>query len=105
MVAILSIVVTSVTTAAAFIFVRESAADTQKRHLAEYVGERVKTEDRLFSDLVKVHDAAEEALTRRLDLAEGEGGLAEFERLYPKSTDGTRRSAPASPPNTPSDGG
>ena len=95
MVAILSIAVTSVATAAAFIFVRESAADTQKRHLAEYVGERVKTEDRLFSDLVKVHDAAAEALTRRLDLAEGEGGLAEFDRLYPQSTDGTRRSAPA----------
>lgn len=94
MVAILSIAVTSVATAAAFIFVRESAADTQKRHLAEYVGERVKTEDRLFSDLVKVHDAAAEALTRRIDLAEGEGGLAEFDRLYPKSSDGTRRSAP-----------
>ena len=95
MVAILSIVVTSVATAAAFIFVRESAADTQKRHLAEYVGERVKTEDRLFSDLVRVHDAAAEALTRRLDLAGGAGDLAEFERLYPKSSDGTRRSAPA----------
>ncbi len=63
MVAILSIAVTGVATAAAFVFVRKSAADTQTRHLAEYVGERVKTEDRLFSDLVKVHDAAGEALT------------------------------------------
>jgi len=95
MVAILSIVVTSVATAAAFIFVRESAADTQTRHLAEYVGERVKTEDRLFSDLVKVHEAASEALTRRLDHLPDESLSAEFQRLYPEKGDGTRRSASA----------
>ncbi|WP_310213597.1 ATP-binding protein [Caulobacter sp. BE264] len=94
MVAILSIAVTSVATAAAFIFVRESAADTQTRHLVEYVGERVKTEDRLFSDLVKVHDAAGEALTRRLDHETSGQVSAEFPRLYPDKGDGTRRSAP-----------
>ncbi|AAK24492.1 ATP-binding protein [Caulobacter vibrioides] len=93
-VAILSIAVTSVATAAAFIFVRESAADTQTRHLAEYVGERVKTEDRLFSDLVKVHDAASESLTRRLDHTANEPMGAEFQRLYPEKGDGTRRSEP-----------
>ena len=94
MVAMLSIAVTGVATAAAFYFVRGSAADTQTRHLAAYVAERVKTEDRLFSDLVKVHDAASEALTRRL----GEGGnardLARFDTLFPEHGDGTRRSTP-----------
>jgi signal transduction histidine kinase/ActR/RegA family two-component response regulator len=94
MVAILSIAVTGVATAAAFVFVRESAADTQTRHLAEYVGERVKTEDRLFSDLVKVHDAAGEALTRRLSMGAGPEIHTQFERLFPEKGDGTRRSIP-----------
>jgi signal transduction histidine kinase/ActR/RegA family two-component response regulator len=93
MVAILSIAVTGVATAAAFVFVRKSAADTQTRHLAEYVGERVKTEDRLFSDLVKVHDAAAEALTRRLDMGDAPEIHAQFARLFPEKGDGTRRSA------------
>ncbi len=94
MVAILSIAVTGVATATAFVFVRKSAADTQTRHLAEYVGERVKTEDRLFSDLVKVHDAASEALTRRLAMDDDAQTHAEFERLFPEMGDGTRRSIP-----------
>ncbi|ADG09686.1 integral membrane sensor hybrid histidine kinase [Caulobacter segnis ATCC 21756] len=94
MVAMLSIAVTGVATAAAFVFVRESAADSQTRHLAAYVGERVKTEDRLFSDLVKVHDAAGEALTRRLAQREDARKLARFDTLFPDYGDGTRRSAP-----------
>jgi len=94
MVAILSIAVTGVATAAAFVFVRKSAADTQTRHLAEYVGERVKTEDRLFSDLVKVHDAAAEALTRRLDMGDDPVIHTQFETLFPEKGDGTRRSIP-----------
>nr|WP_295111983.1 ATP-binding protein [uncultured Caulobacter sp.] len=94
MVAILSIAVTGVATAAAFVFVRKSAADTQTRHLAEYVGERVKTEDRLFSDLVKVHDAAGEALTRRLAMSDDPEVHVQFERLFPEKGDGTRRSIP-----------
>lgn len=94
MVAILSIAVTGLATAAAFVFVRRSAANTQTRHLAEYVGERVKTEDRLFSDLVKVHDAAAEALTRRLAMRDDPKIHAQFERLFPEKGDGTRRSDP-----------
>lgn len=94
MVAILSIAVTGVATAAAFVFVRRSAERAQTRHLAEYVGERVKTEDRLFSDLVKVHDAAAEALTRRLAMGHDPEIHAQFERLFPEQGDGTRRSIP-----------
>ncbi len=93
MVAILSIAVTGVATAAAFVFVRESAADTQRRHLVEYVSERVKTEDRLFSDLVKVHDSAAEALTRRLDLGQDPQSAALFGQMFRDHGDGTRRSA------------
>lgn len=93
MVAMLSIAVTGVATAAAFFFVRESAADSQTRHLAAYVAERVKTEDRLFSDLVKVHDAAADALTRRLN-GDSARDLARFDTLFPEHGDGTRRSAP-----------
>jgi len=94
MVAILSIAVTGVATAAAFVFVRRSAEGAQTRHLAEYVGERVKTEDRLFSDLVKVHDAAAEALTRRLAMGADPELHAQFDRLFPEKGDGTRRSIP-----------
>ena len=94
MVAILSIAVTGVATAAAFVFVRESAVDTQKRHLTEYVSERVKTEDRLFSDLVKVHAAASGALTRRLDRGDDPRATTRFDQLFPDHGDGTRRSAP-----------
>ncbi|PZR33821.1 ATP-binding protein [Caulobacter segnis] len=94
MVAMLSVAVTGVATAAAFFFVRESAADAQTRHLAAYVAERVKTEDRLFSDLVKVQDAAAEALTRRLRMGDGARDAARFDALFPERGDGTRRSAP-----------
>lgn len=94
MVAMLSIAVTGVATAAAFYFVRESAADAQTRHLAAYVAERVKSEDRLFSDLVKVQDAAAEAMTRRLETGEGAREAARFDALFPEHGDGTRRSAP-----------
>ena len=94
-VAVLSIVVTGVATAVAFVFVQKSAADTQMRHLVEYVGERVKTEDRLFSDLVKVHNAASQALIRRLESRDASDALGEFDRLYPDHGDGTRRTDPA----------
>jgi signal transduction histidine kinase/CheY-like chemotaxis protein len=94
-VAVLSIAVTGVATAVAFVFVQKSAADTQMRHLAEYVGERVKTEDRLFSDLVKVHDAASQALTMRLESRDANDAQSEFNRLYLDHGDGTRRTAPA----------
>jgi signal transduction histidine kinase/CheY-like chemotaxis protein len=94
-VAVLSIAVTGVATAVAFVFVQKSAADTQMRHLAEYVGERVKSEDRLFSDLVKVHDAASQALTMRLESRDAADAQSEFNRLYLDHGDGTRRTAPA----------
>jgi signal transduction histidine kinase/CheY-like chemotaxis protein len=94
-VAVLSLAVTGVATAVAFVFVQKSAADTQMRHLAEYVGERVKTEDRLFSDLVKVHDAASQALTMRLESRDAADAQSEFNRLYLDHGDGTRRTAPA----------
>ena len=94
-VAVLSIAVTGVATAVAFVFVQHSAADTQMRHLVEYVGERVKTEDRLFSDLVKVHDAASQALIKRLESRDAADALSEFDRLYRDHGDGTRRTDPA----------
>ncbi len=93
-VAVLSIAVTGVATAVAFVFVQKSAADTQMRHLTEYVGQRVKTEDRLFSDLVKVHAAASQALTQRLDSRDAADAQREFNVLYPEFGDGTRRTAP-----------
>ncbi|WP_332873114.1 ATP-binding protein [Caulobacter hibisci] len=90
--AVLSIAVTGLVTAVTFFFVQQSAAETQMRHLAEYVGERVKTEDRLFSDLVKVHDASSLALLRRL--RDVEPGIDEqFDLLFPDHGDGTRRTA------------
>lgn len=95
MVAILSIAVTGVATATAFVFVRRSAADAQTLHLAQYVSARVKIEDRLFSDLVKVHSSASEALTRRLSLKSGAPARAQFDRMFPEKGDGTRRSAPS----------
>ncbi|PVM92434.1 hybrid sensor histidine kinase/response regulator [Caulobacter radicis] len=91
--ALLSIAVTGLVTAVTFYFVQQSAAETQMRHLAEYVGERVKTEDRLFSDLVKVHDAASLALLRRLREIEPDID-GQFDLLFPEFGDGTRRTAP-----------
>lgn len=93
-VAVLSIAVTGVATAVAFVFVQKSATDTQIRHLTDYVGERVKTEDRLFSDLVKVHDAASQALVKRLESRDAADAQAEFNTLFPEHGDGTRRTAP-----------
>jgi signal transduction histidine kinase/ActR/RegA family two-component response regulator len=90
-VAILSIAVTGVATTVTFVFVQRSAADAQVRHLTEYAAERVKTEDRLFSDLVKVHEAASDSLARRmaaLDPAQVDKG---FDALFPRRGDGTRR--------------
>ncbi|MDB5457796.1 MAG: integral rane sensor hybrid histidine kinase, partial [Caulobacter sp.] len=94
-VAILSIAVTGVATTATFVFVQRSAADRQMRHLAEYAGERVKTEDRLFSDLVKVHDGATEALHRRLAALDPSAIDADFDQIFRPKGDGTRRTPPA----------
>ncbi|MBC7668026.1 MAG: response regulator [Gemmatimonadaceae bacterium] len=91
-VAILSIAVTGVATAVTFVFVQRAAADVQIRHLAEYVAERVKTEDRLFSDLVKVHEAASDSLARRLQALDPATVDREFDAQFPKQGDGTRRS-------------
>jgi signal transduction histidine kinase/ActR/RegA family two-component response regulator len=94
-VAILSIAVTGVATAVTFVFVQRSAADAQVRHLAEYAAERVKTEDRLFSDLVKVHEAASDSLARRLQALDPDTVAREFDAQFPLQADGTRRSADA----------
>jgi hypothetical protein len=94
-VAILSIAVTGVATTATFVFVQRSAADIQMRHLAEYAGERVKTEDRLFSDLVKVHDGATEALHRRLAAVDPRTVDADFDAIFRPKGDGTRRTPAA----------
>jgi len=94
-VAILSIAVTSVATGVTFVFVQRSAADAQVRHLAEYAAERVKTEDRLFSDLVKVHEAASDSLARRLQALDPRTVEREFDAQFPRRGDGTRRTADA----------
>ncbi|WP_089930087.1 ATP-binding protein [Caulobacter sp. UNC279MFTsu5.1] len=94
-VAILSIAVTGVATAVTFVFVQRSAADAQMRHLTEYVAERVKTEDRLFSDLVKVHEAASDSLARRLQALDPRTVERDFDAQFPKHGDGTRRTADA----------
>jgi signal transduction histidine kinase/CheY-like chemotaxis protein len=91
-VAILSIAVTGLATAATFVFVQRAAADAQIRHLTEYVGERVKTEDRLFSDLVKVHEAASDSLARRLAALDPATVDQAFDAQFPRQADGTRRS-------------
>jgi signal transduction histidine kinase/CheY-like chemotaxis protein len=93
LVAILSIAVTGVATAVTFVFVQRAAADAQIRHLAEYVGERVKTEDRLFSDLVKVHEGASDSLARRLGAIDPRTVDRAFEAQFPRKGDGTRRTA------------
>jgi signal transduction histidine kinase/CheY-like chemotaxis protein len=92
-VAILSIAVTGVATAVTFVFVQRAAADAQIRHLAEYAAERVKTEDRLFSDLVKVHEAASDSLARRLAAIDPATVDREFDAQFPRFGDGTRRTA------------
>ena len=94
-VAILSIAVTGVATAVTFVFVQRAAADAQIRHLTEYAAERVKTEDRLFSDLVKVHEAASDSLARRLEALDPATVDREFDAQFPKRADGTRRSVAA----------
>lgn len=93
-VVVLSIAVTGLASAATFAFVQKASMERQIRNLQLYVGERTETEDRLFSDLVKVHADANAALARRLDRLKGEDVGPEFDHLYPRKGDGTRRSAP-----------
>ena len=94
-VVVLSIAVTGLATAATFAFVQQASMERQIRNLQLYVKERTNTEDRLFSDLVKVHADATEALRRRLHRLDGPQLDAQFDRLFPLKSDGTRRSAPA----------
>ncbi|KQZ29008.1 histidine kinase [Caulobacter sp. Root1472] len=94
-VAILSIAVTGVATAVTFVFVQQAATDAQMRHLTEYAAERVKTEDRLFSDLVKVHEAASDSLARRLQALDPRTVERAFDAQFPRRSDGTRRTADA----------
>ena len=90
-----SIVVTGLASIATFAFVQRASMKRQVSSLQIYLKERTAAEDRLFSDLVKVHADATEALMRRVDLVKGPGLDAKFDRLYPLRADGTRRSAEA----------
>ncbi|MDP2260925.1 MAG: ATP-binding protein [Caulobacter sp.] len=94
-VVVLSIVVTGLASAATFAFVQRSSMERQVASLQIYVRERTAAEDRLFSDLVKVHADATDALMRRIDRVKGPGLDTRFEQLFPLQADGTRRSAPA----------
>ena len=94
-VVVLSIVVTGLASAATFAFVQRSLMERQVASLQIYVQERTAAEDRLFSDLVKVHGDATEALARRIDRVKGPGLDARFDQLFPMKSDGTRRSDPA----------
>src|SRR3990167_7610897 len=94
-VVLLSIAVTGLVTAATFAFVQKATIERQIRRLQLYVKERTNTEGRLFSDLVKVHADANEALERRLGRLSGPALNARFDNLFPLKGDGTRRSAPA----------
>jgi len=94
-VVVLSIVVTGLASAATFAFVQRSSMERQVASLQVYVQERTAAEDRLFSDLVKVHADATDALMRRIDHVKGPDLGARFDRLFPLQADGTRRSAPA----------
>jgi len=91
---VLSIVVTGLATAATFVFVQQSSMNRQIRNLQLYVKERTEIEDRLFSDLVKVHADATDALKRRMGRTTGPVLDAQFDHLFPLHDDGTRRSAP-----------
>ncbi len=94
-VVVLSIVVTGLASAATFAFVQRSSMERQVASLQIYVRERTAAEDRLFSELVKVHADATDALMRRIDRVKGPGLDARFEQMFPLQADGTRRSAPA----------
>ncbi len=94
-VVVLSIVVTGLASAATFAFVQRSSMERQVASLQVYVQERTAAEDRLFSELVKVHADATDALMRRIDRVKGPGLDARFDQLFPLQADGTRRSAPS----------
>jgi signal transduction histidine kinase/ActR/RegA family two-component response regulator len=94
-VVLLSIVVTGLASAATFAFVQRSSMERQVANLQVYVQERAAAEDRLFSDLVKVHADATDALMRRIERVKGPGLDARFDELFPLQADGTRRSAPS----------
>ncbi len=94
-VVVLSILVTGLASAATFAFVQRASMTRQVANLQIYLKERAAAEDRLFSDLVKVHADASDALYRRMERVRGPGLDAQFDRLFPLQPDGTRRSAPA----------
>jgi hypothetical protein len=92
---LLSIIVTGLASAATFAFVQRSSMERQVASLQVYVEERAAAEDRLFSDLVKVHGDATDALMRRIERVKGPGLDARFDQLFPIQADGTRRSDPS----------
>ncbi len=91
--AVLSIAVTGVSTIAAFIFVRESAAAAQSDRLLAYVKARVQSDGRMFSELADLHRAATVALELRLKARDPDPLNEEFASLYPLRGDGTRRTS------------
>jgi len=93
-VVVLSIAVTGLATAATFVVMQKALTQRQISSLQLYVKERTASEDRLFSDLVKVHADANEALERRLAAMDSAQLDARFDRFFPLKGDGTRRSAP-----------
>jgi len=93
-VGLMSLVVTVLGAAGAFVVFQKELSERQIAYLGDYVRERASNVDKRFSNLTTLHRAAGEELERRMDHL----SAAETDRLadvyFPRAGDGSRRSDP-----------
>ena len=92
----MTILVTALASVAAYLAFRNELVQHQVAFMADYVRERTDKEDRRFSGLTALHQAADAAMRRRMAAMSDAQADRLFDRYFPLQADGTRRSAPQS---------
>ena len=95
-VGVMTILVTALATVAAYLAFRNELVEHQVAFMRDYVRERTEKEDRRFSGLISLHQAADAAMRRRMAAMGDAQADRLFDRYFPMQADGTRRSAPQS---------
>ncbi|MCI3180614.1 hybrid sensor histidine kinase/response regulator [Caulobacter sp. CCUG 60055] len=95
-VGVMTVAVSVLASVAAFLTFQRELERRQVGYLSDYVAERSNKEDRRFSDLTGLHQAASEALKVRVRAMSQPEADRLFDLYFPLQKDGTRRTRPQS---------
>ena len=90
----ISLAFTATGTVAAYVMFRDRAEQMRVSDLSLYVKQRTKSEQAMFEQVRAKHQSATQALVERYDHIDPKQAIRDFDRFYPLTADGTRRSIP-----------